>query len=188
MPLLRRLPAAVRGRGRPPRWRPPARPPQASPVRSAHRSIPTPGRRRCRWCSTDSWFQVRAAAGRSSPQSVSGAAEASVRITDSIVAICGWIIPTPLAMPLTVIATDEPSRPGTDTIVVAVLTTESVVHNAVAAASSPASSGVSAGQSVASPAATRSIGRRVPMIPVDRWSVRSMVTPVTPASRFAISS
>ena len=48
--------------------------------------------------STDSWFQVRAAAGRSSPQSVSGAAAASVRITDSIVAICGWIIPTPLAI------------------------------------------------------------------------------------------
>ena len=52
--------------------------------------------------STESWSQVRAAAGRSRPHSTSGATAASVRTTDSIVAICGWIIPTPLAMPLTV--------------------------------------------------------------------------------------
>ena len=61
--------------------------------------------------STDSWFQVRAAIGRRSPQSVSGAAVASVRTTDSIVAIWGWIIPTPLAMPLTVTVHGEP-RPS----------------------------------------------------------------------------
>ena len=42
------------------------------------------------------------------PQSVSGATVASVRTTDSIVAIRGWIIPTPLAMPLTVTA-DRPA-------------------------------------------------------------------------------
>jgi hypothetical protein len=69
--------------------------------------------------STESWFQVRAAAGRSSPQSVSGEAVASVRITDSIVAICGWIIPTPLAIPLTVTSTEPAPTVGSSTLVVA---------------------------------------------------------------------
>ena len=54
--------------------------------------------------STESWFQVRAAAGRSRPHSTAGSTAASVRMTDSIVAMFGWIIPTPLAMPLTVTA------------------------------------------------------------------------------------
>ena len=51
--------------------------------------------------SIDSWSHVRAAAGRRRPDSTSGLTAASVRTTDSIVAMLGWIIPTPLAMPLT---------------------------------------------------------------------------------------
>ena len=62
--------------------------------------------------STLSWSQVRAAAGRSRPHRVSGAALASVSTTASIVAIRGWIIPTPLAMPLTVTVTGRPSGSG----------------------------------------------------------------------------
>ncbi len=118
--------------------------------------------------SIESWSHVRTAAGRRRLHSVSGAIEASVRITDSIVAIRGWIIPTPLAMPLTVTLTGTPSAPGSETVVVAIFVTESVVRRATAAASSPASSCVSSGTSVRTPAATLSSGNRVPMIPVDR--------------------
>ena len=60
--------------------------------------------------STESWFQVRAAAGRRRPHRTAGSTAASVRITDSIVAMFGWIIPTPLAMPVTVIVTVELRR------------------------------------------------------------------------------
>ena len=53
--------------------------------------------------STDSWFQVRRGAPREERRGASrGDAVASVSSTDSIVAIRGWIMPTPLAMPLTV--------------------------------------------------------------------------------------
>ena len=90
--------------------------------------------------STESWSQVRAAAGRSSAQSASGATAASVSTTESIVAMFGWIIPTPLAMPLTRTVTARPSAPGSSTVVVASLVTESVVRRAIAAASQPASS------------------------------------------------
>ena len=89
--------------------------------------------------STDSWSQVRAAAGRSRPQRTSGATAASVSTTDSIVAIRGWIIPTPLAMPQTVTVTGRPSPPGSSTVVDATLVFESVVRSATAAASSPSS-------------------------------------------------
>ena len=49
--------------------------------------------------STVSWFQVRAMIGRMRRDNVSGSIVASVVMTESIVAIRGWIIPTPLAMP-----------------------------------------------------------------------------------------
>ena len=84
--------------------------------------------------STDSWSQVRAAAGRSRPHRTSGATVASVSTIDSIVAIRGWIIPTPLAIPLTVTRTGRPAPSGSSTDVVATLTTESVVRSASAAA------------------------------------------------------
>ena len=127
--------------------------------------------------STDSWSQVRAAAGRSRPHRTSGATAASVSTTDSIVAIRGWIIPTPLAMPLTVTVTcpsavrarqrdgrrrdlrhriGRPQRHG---------------GGLEAGVIGRSASGTSA----ASPAATLSSGSRVPMIPVDRWSVRGTV-------------
>ena len=84
--------------------------------------------------STESWFQVRDAAPASSARSVAGSAVASVRMTDSIVAIRGWIMPTPLAMPLTVIDAVPPPAAGTSTRVVAVFVVESVVRSATAAA------------------------------------------------------
>ena len=65
--------------------------------------------------STDSWSQVRAAAGRSRLHRTSGATAASVSTTDSIVAMFGWIIPTPLAMPVTVTVTGSPSAAGSST-------------------------------------------------------------------------
>src|SRR6185503_20683885 len=60
--------------------------------------------------STLSWSHVLAAAGRSSPYSVEGSTDASVKTTDSIVAIRGWIIPTPLAIPVT--RTGRGARPS----------------------------------------------------------------------------
>ena len=81
--------------------------------------------------STESWSQVRAAAGRSSDQSVSGSAAASVSTIESIVAMFGWIIPTPFAMPLTVTVTGRPSASGSSTVVVASFVTESVVRSAI---------------------------------------------------------
>ena len=89
--------------------------------------------------STVSWFQVRAAAGRSRPWRTAGSTVASVRMIASIVAIAGWIIPTPLAMPLTRIRTALPSGPGRSTLTVASFVRESVVHRATAAASSASS-------------------------------------------------
>ncbi len=63
--------------------------------------------------STLSWFHVRAAAGRRSAWRSAGSTVASVRSTASIVAIRGWIIPTPLAMPVTRIErTASPSTSG----------------------------------------------------------------------------
>ncbi len=138
--------------------------------------------------STESWSQVRAAAGRSRPHRTSGATVASVSTTDSIVAIRGWIIPTPLAIPLTVTRAGRPSLPGSSRIAVATLVFESVVRRATAAASSPSSDAASTGTRAASPAPTLSSGSRVPMTPVERWSVRSTVTPVVAASIAAISA
>ena len=62
--------------------------------------------------STESWSQVRAAAAAAGAWSVAGSAVASVRTIDSIVAIRGWIIPTPFAMPVTVIWTVPPPVAG----------------------------------------------------------------------------
>ena len=122
--------------------------------------------------STLSWSHVRAAAGRSSPWSVAGSTVASVRTIESIVAIRGWIIPTPLAIPVTrTERTARPSGSGSVIVVVAALTTESVVRSASAAAARPSSLGASVGATAAIPARTMSSGRRVPMIPVERRSV-----------------
>ena len=123
--------------------------------------------------STDSWSQVRAAAGRSIPHSTSGATAASVSTIDSIVAIRGWIIPTPLAIaadrdpdraPGTVRQLDRRRRDLDDRIGRA----QRLGGGQQAVVLSP-----SVGISAASPARTFSSGSRVPMIPVDRWSVRS---------------
>ena len=127
--------------------------------------------------STESWSHVLATAGRSKPQSTSGGTAASVSTTDSIVAMLGWIIPTPLAMPVMVTVTGSASGSGSTSDVVATLVTESVVRSASATASSAASSSVSVGASEAIPLAIRSSGRRVPMIPVERCRTRVRSTP-----------
>ena len=122
--------------------------------------------------STLSWSQVRAAAGRSNPWSVAGSTVASVRTIESIVAIRGWIIPTPLAIPVTRTGrTARPSGSGRVIVVVAALTRESVVRSASAAAASPSSVAARFGLTVAIPDRTTSSGRRVPMIPVERSRV-----------------
>ena len=120
--------------------------------------------------STDSWSHVRAAAGRRTLHRTSGATAASVSTTDSIVAMFGWIIPTPLAMPVIVTVTGSPSaRRQHERRRAPTLATESVVRSASAAASRPASSPRSAATRPPTPASTRSSGSRVPMMPVERW-------------------
>ena len=128
--------------------------------------------------STESWSHVRAAAPRSMPWSVAGSVAASVRMTASIVAIRGWIIPTPFAMPDTVTSTSDPSAAGSASRTDAHFGRESVVMRARAAATS-ASSPVesSPGMRAAIAAATRSTGRRVPMTPVEKASVRPTAVP-----------
>ena len=130
--------------------------------------------------STDS--SIPRAARTQHAHRTSGAAAASVRTTDSIVAMFGWIIPTPFAIPVTVTVTGSPSAAGSTSDVVAALRTESVVRRASAAASSPASSPLSAEYRLPTPASTRSSGSRVPMMPVDRWRTRCSSMPHAPAT------
>ena len=93
-----------------------------------------------------------------------------MRTIESIVAIRGWIIPTPLAIPVTVISTVPPPAAGAEPVTVAAFVTESVVRSASAAAASAASSAVSPPSATRSIAAvTRSSGSRAPMMPVERW-------------------
>ena len=91
--------------------------------------------------STLSWSHVRAAAGRSSAvERAPGSTVASVRTIESIVAIRGWIIPTPFAIPVTRIGrTARPSGSGRAIVDVAALVRVSVVRSASAAAARPAS-------------------------------------------------
>src|SRR4029079_2592203 len=118
-----------------------------------------------------------------------GSTVASVSTIESIVAIRGWIIPTPFAIPVTRTArTVCPSRSGSVIVVVATFVTESVVRSASAAAVSPASVGLRVGVIAAIPAPTRSSGRRVPMIPVERRSVCSDVVSRAAARSSAISA
>ena len=62
--------------------------------------------------STLTWSQVRATMGRSSPSRVSGSTLASVSRKQSMVAMLGWIMPTPLATPLMVTVTGVAIRCG----------------------------------------------------------------------------
>ncbi len=93
-------------------------------------------------------------------------------------AIRGWIMPTPLAIPDTRTVTGAPAASGRVTVVVATLLRESVVRSAVAASSKPASLAVRPCMtSLSMPGRTLSRGRRVPMIPVDIASVPAGVVP-----------
>ena len=89
--------------------------------------------------STLSWFHVRAAAGRRMSRRTDGSTTASVRTIDSMVAIRGWIIPTPFAMPVTRTATGPPSTSGSETPAEATFGRESVVRMASAVAASASS-------------------------------------------------
>ena len=71
---------------------------------------------------------------------------------------------------------------------VATLVRESVVHRAVATASSPSSVAARVGISAARPFRTFSSGNRDPMIPVDRCWVQSGSVTVAAASIAPISS
>ncbi len=140
--------------------------------------------------STDSWSHVRAAAPRSSAWSVAGSAVASVRTTDSIVAMLGWIIPTPFAIPVTVTSTvPAPEAAAIATVVVAILVVVSVVRSAAAADSSAASVAARPPSTTRRmPAVTRSTGSRVPMIPVDRWRICASGASRAPASAVPIAA
>ena len=138
--------------------------------------------------STVSWFHVRAAAGRSRPSSVSGSAVASVMRTASIVAMPGWIMPTPLATPETRTVTGIPCVPGSSTVVVAALAVESVVRRALAAARSASGWSPSAGTRRVRPSVTRGTGRRAPMTPVESVSVWRGSMPRAAARAAAISA
>ena len=141
--------------------------------------------------STESWSQVRAAARAEQRWSVAGSAVASVSTTESIVAIRGWIIPTPLQMPVTVTVDRRaavgggqgdpdrrhlrgrvggPQRDGA----------------ADASASSVAASPPAATRAIV--AVTLSTGRRVPMIPVERWSTCDRRTPSAAATASPIAA
>ena len=121
------------------------------------------------------------------PQDRSASTAASVSTTESIVAMFGWIIPTPFAMPLTVTVTGAPSASGSSTVVVATFVTESVVRSASAIAVSPSFVAASFGTSAVEPGPTLSNGSRVPMTPVERWSVSCVAAPVASARSRAIS-
>ena len=97
-------------------------------------------------------------------------------MTESIVAICGWIIPTPLAMPLTVTGPRTPSSAGQ------VHGRRRGLGHRIGRAQGYGGGlqpvvvrRAAAGRGPSRPVATRSSGSRVPMIPVERWSVRSTV-------------
>ena len=105
------------------------------------------------------------------PWSVPGSVAASVRMTASMVAIRGWIIPTPFAMPDTVTATSVPSAAGSASRTVAHFGRESVVMSARAAATRASSRmDSSSGMRAAIASAMRSTGRRVPITPVEKAS------------------
>ena len=163
--------------------------------RRGPRAPRTPGRRRCRSCSC----RHRPRAGSRSAPRPAGAAPtgpraptvASVRMTDSIVAICGWIIPTPLATPLTrtvdrpAVGRGQLDGRGRD-----------LDHaNRSCAAPSPRPraarhrSRPASARAPSSPPRPASSGSRVPMIPVDRCERPvELASPVAAASIRAISS
>ena len=106
------------------------------------------------------------------PTGRSGATAASVSTIESIVAIIGWIIPTPLAMPLTVTVRGARRRRAAST-----RRRRGLGHRVGrpqglgGGRETRRRSACRVGTSASSPAATLSSGRRVPMTPVERWSV-----------------
>ena len=122
--------------------------------------------------------------GRRRDSRSSGEAAASVSTKQSMVAMLGWIMPTPLATPLMVTGTADPPGPGRSTVTAAALARESVVRRASAMAAKAASSARSSPATTAPMAAsTRSTGRRLPMRPVDMASTWLASVPTAAARR-----
>ena len=124
-------------------------------------------------------LKVSSTASVSAACSTAGATVASVAMKHNIVAICGWIIPEPLAM-----AANFTARPPTLISRKATLVVRSVVRIASAAVmiSSPR-----AATSAGTAAAIRSTGMRMPMAPVDAVSTVSASTP-SPAATAAATA
>ncbi len=114
-------------------------------------------------------LKVSSTAPASARCNTSAATRASVVMKQSMVAICGWIIPEPLAM-----AAKRTVLPPTSRWRKASLVRRSVVRMASAA---PATSSPSAATSAGAAAAMRSTGRRMPMPPVDAVSTCSGPAP-----------
>ena len=104
-------------------------------------------------------LKVSSVAAESAACSVTGAMAASVVTKQSIVAICGWIIPEPLAM-----ATRRTVLPPSSSSRKASFVRRSVVRMASAA---PATSSPSDASSAGTAAAIVSTGSRTPMAPVE---------------------
>ena len=124
-------------------------------------------------------LNVSSTAGPSAACSTSGPTRASVAMKQSIVAICGWIIPDPLA-----IAANLTTLPPRSISRKASLVRRSVVRIASAA---PTTSSPSAATSAGAAATIRSIGSRVPIAPVDAVRTSSGPTPSAFATAPAIA-
>ena len=117
------------------------------------------------------WLKVRSTAGRRSSASACDAIGASVVRKASMVAICGWIMPAPFAMPPMRI-----SRPSSSRAVTACSLGRVSVVMIARAASVPAPS-VRRSSSVGIVATMAATGSREPMRPVDAGSTSSGAQP-----------
>ena len=134
--------------------------------------------------STVSWFQVRSTARDSAVPRVPGSAVASVAMNASIVAMLGWIMPTPFAIPATITARGRASGPGSSRRTLAALGRVSVVISCSASVPNAASDAVRplVARRVTG-SRSRSTGKREPMSPVETASVSSRSTPRLAARR-----
>ena len=128
--------------------------------------------------STESWFQVRAAAGRRRPASTAGSTAASVRTTDEHRGHPRVDHPDALGDP----RHRHPHGPAVGGRQLDARRRE--LRDRIGRPQRLGrrrQPGIGRGErrdgSRRRPSATRSSGRRVPMIPVDRWSTRSTATP-----------
>ena len=120
--------------------------------------------------STVTTLNDRSATKRTMSSSVSWPTAASVAMKPSIVAMLGWIIPAPLAMPVTVIVT-----PSITTWRDTAFGTVSVVMMAAAASAQPSARRLPT--AAGTPATSRSSGRCSMITPVEKGSTLLPSTP-----------